>query len=769
MAKVYSRPEISSKMRKLQESLVTYLEPIAEESSGRERQRINKVIQNLKVTNDMIVNLFLERRKLIGTGSYSSFKKSLLGKEFSEKLKNDILNAFLKKQFKGSNNRSFFDFDTKRTKRRNRKRKEGSSLFQTNKDNIVKKNNFFIPNISTSSKPLSQDSQNNDDSEKESYTTPIKTPDYTAQYGVAMPEQSSDSPLSNHKNTYGDLSQINTLAARNVNPGNVTALSENSYLGQTGKDKRGFAQFASKEAGVAAIVNRLFRYNGDKKNASDSIGGKKTIADIIHVYAPPHENNTKWYIDTVSKQTGIAPNAPIDLRQNPEFVEPLVKVIMQIEDNKGSKTYSNEQVKKGIEIGFSEHVEGKDKAREIYKEYLEPKKDTALADNSQSNSASSSLPNNINPSFSYDLNKNNDISPDTNSYANASDSPALQTPMDVINKSLYDQTKDATGKLRYGYGSKGENGRIDCSGWVQQAIRKAGASPVLLQYIQGRTAAEQVLRTGEVTGTKAALASLTPSNVREGMLVGARNRASREGGIGHVGIVLKNPETGELGVSHSSTSKGVHWQPLAGFNRDFGKNGFIIADPFVAERNYDKQNQPLYANNTNPNEDLSFQRYLEQERGAKIDPLKEDLGLGASAYAQMQREYSEWHKVKTGSLPNHADPLMNRNPSMYASNNHAIAEPLRSPTNKGPVANREIHRGAKEHPVKAVADNTVKNQENYQAQLKMPMNVQRPLLNDPSSPGTGSLPDSKPTWTNFFEGVSDATRNMFIEIGDVFT
>jgi len=87
---------------------------------------------------------------------------------------------------------------------------------------------------------------------------------------------------------------------RNKNPGNIKYgefAKAHGAIGQEGP----FAVFPDMETGKAAMNALLTSYMK---------GGKDTISSIINKWAPPgvDDNNTKNYIDFVSKQTGIDPN-----------------------------------------------------------------------------------------------------------------------------------------------------------------------------------------------------------------------------------------------------------------------------------------------------------------------------------------------------------------------------------------------------------------------------------------------------------------------------
>ena len=346
---------------------------------------------------------------------------------------------------------------------------------------------------------------------------------------------------------YEDLSAYNDRGSRNTNPGNVKGVG---YLGQVGQDEKGHAKFATKEAGVAGVVDRLYRYNQEAK-PGDGLSGKQTIRQIMQTYAPASDgNDTEGYIARISKQLGIHPDQKIDFKQNPELLKPFVQTIMKNESG-GYKAYSEAELNKGIEIGSDKALLGKDAAYEKHAAYLQPK-------NTPGRRAAETLV-----------------------AGNSGD----------LNKDLFDTTKNAQG-TRYGYGSKNSaSGAIDCSGWVDEAMRKAGAPPEVIAQLANRDAANQVVNTGRNNNTLQATNNVDSGGMKEGQLIGVRNNGSRLGGVGHVGIVVRNPETGELGVSHSSSSKGVTWQPMAEFQRNFGKNGFLTSDPLAASRQIKKDEQ----------------------------------------------------------------------------------------------------------------------------------------------------------------------------------
>ncbi len=143
-----------------------------------------------------------------------------------------------------------------------------------------------------------------------------------------------------------------------------------------------------------------------------------------------------------------------------------------------------------------------------------------------------------------------------------------------VNQSLYSQTEDAINKgIKYGFGSKNlSSGAIDCSGWVSninrnmidginqasgkelfdksdKAALNAGASDIIKNVSQ---------KTGVLnTNVKSA------DQLKEGMVIGLDSGdhgwdKGRYEGIDHITQVVRNPTTGELEISESSSKKGVH-------------------------------------------------------------------------------------------------------------------------------------------------------------------------------------------------------------------
>jgi len=107
-----------------------------------------------------------------------------------------------------------------------------------------------------------------------------------------------------------------TTSFRNNNPGNIRWNPR--IKGIVGKDDRGFAIFASKYAGLAAMKSLLSGYI--KK-------GYNTIEKILNRYAPPSDNNnTERYIQFVAQKSKINRSALLTTSQVDLLIPSMVKM-----------------------------------------------------------------------------------------------------------------------------------------------------------------------------------------------------------------------------------------------------------------------------------------------------------------------------------------------------------------------------------------------------------------------------------------------------------
>ena len=113
---------------------------------------------------------------------------------------------------------------------------------------------------------------------------------------------------------------------RNNNPLNIRR-SKDKWKGMSAQQTdAAFCQFESMEWGWRAAFWLLTRTYYHTYRLF-------TIRAIIQKWAPPHENNTKAYIDNVSKLTGIAPDEPIGIPSDQPARWLSVGAAMAIQEN----------------------------------------------------------------------------------------------------------------------------------------------------------------------------------------------------------------------------------------------------------------------------------------------------------------------------------------------------------------------------------------------------------------------------------------------------
>jgi hypothetical protein len=105
--------------------------------------------------------------------------------------------------------------------------------------------------------------------------------------------------LANHIATFEGSHVKGSRAQRNNNPGNLKYVTWSTR--KTGLDKDGFAIYSRPEDGLADLHDFLSR----RAEKGD------TLAELIHIYAPPEDNNTLAYIRYISDKLGIDANSPL--------------------------------------------------------------------------------------------------------------------------------------------------------------------------------------------------------------------------------------------------------------------------------------------------------------------------------------------------------------------------------------------------------------------------------------------------------------------------
>lgn len=120
-----------------------------------------------------------------------------------------------------------------------------------------------------------------------------------------------------------------TRGIRNNNPGNIRWGDDwQGLVPQAQRTDKSFCQFISPEYGIRAMIVILRNYQRKY--------GLKTITEIIQRWAPPNENDTQAYINSVSKATDIDADKAIDLSDRCRLI-PLLQAIIKHEN--GSQPY----------------------------------------------------------------------------------------------------------------------------------------------------------------------------------------------------------------------------------------------------------------------------------------------------------------------------------------------------------------------------------------------------------------------------------------------
>lgn len=103
-----------------------------------------------------------------------------------------------------------------------------------------------------------------------------------------------------------------TRGLRNNNPLNIEKSKGTPWQGEIvpSKDVR-FAQFTSVAYGYRAAFKLLYNYQHTY--------GCKRLEDFINRWAPPSENNTRTYISTVTKRSGLSDISTVDTKNGDQM------------------------------------------------------------------------------------------------------------------------------------------------------------------------------------------------------------------------------------------------------------------------------------------------------------------------------------------------------------------------------------------------------------------------------------------------------------------
>lgn len=127
---------------------------------------------------------------------------------------------------------------------------------------------------------------------------------------------------------------------RNNNPGNIRHGANWLRLNPNGRNiDSAFCVFTTPVYGIRALAKVLVNYK--------RIHGLNTVRQIVSRYAPPNENQTTAYIQSVAKQLGVYPDTVIDIEER-GVLTVFIKAVIRMEN--GIQPYSDELIQQGIEL-----------------------------------------------------------------------------------------------------------------------------------------------------------------------------------------------------------------------------------------------------------------------------------------------------------------------------------------------------------------------------------------------------------------------------------
>ncbi len=127
---------------------------------------------------------------------------------------------------------------------------------------------------------------------------------------------------------------------RNNNPGNIRWGDNWQGLKKDGKQQdSSFCVFTNAVYGIRALAKVLKNYQ--------RLYGLNTPRKIINRYAPPNENQTLAYINSVAQQLGMTPDTEVNLTET-GVLTVFIKAIIRHEN--GIQPYKDETIQKGIEL-----------------------------------------------------------------------------------------------------------------------------------------------------------------------------------------------------------------------------------------------------------------------------------------------------------------------------------------------------------------------------------------------------------------------------------
>lgn len=107
-----------------------------------------------------------------------------------------------------------------------------------------------------------------------------------------------------------------------------------------------FRQFISMEHGIRAVAKTLLTYY--------DVHGLKTLRAMAMRYAPPSENDTGLYVETLAERTGYDPDAEM---QFPDDLQAVTEAFIDAEQGEEVKAITPQQFASGVALALHNGVE----------------------------------------------------------------------------------------------------------------------------------------------------------------------------------------------------------------------------------------------------------------------------------------------------------------------------------------------------------------------------------------------------------------------------
>ncbi len=138
------------------------------------------------------------------------------------------------------------------------------------------------------------------------------------------------------------LNNHNVRGLRNNNPGNLirTNIAWQGKIPHAQNPDAKFEQFVNLTYGLRAMLKDLI---------NDISKGKNTVRKLISEYAPPSENNTLAYVNSVAKTLGVSIDEKLT-QINGKFLLGLVRAIIMVELGKAHTQVTDRHILEAIKM-----------------------------------------------------------------------------------------------------------------------------------------------------------------------------------------------------------------------------------------------------------------------------------------------------------------------------------------------------------------------------------------------------------------------------------